>query len=214
MAVSASTAAEAAFEYDHQFYESGGYLKKEDFDRSLPSGTLDVTNLNEADDNVAAPRIGPDGEGEDKSFTRVGQKIRVVGALNVATDAFSVNFTTPGLKFIIKDLIFYESGSNPNNSDNSDNPTTDVSDDGGEFALFLGDNRSSSLRFEAGDSLTKAYASVSGVSSFTLDNLDADHQLIAYDIDVVATPLPGALVLFGTGVAGIAGYRRLFKKAA
>ena len=121
-----------------------------------------------------------------------------------------MDFTTPGLKFIIKDLIFYESDSNPKKYENA---TTDQPENGGEFAVSLGDE-SESLTRKAGEDLGTVYASVSGVSSFTLDNLDADHQLIAYDIDVVATPLPGALVLFGTGVAGIAGYRRLFKKAA
>jgi hypothetical protein len=206
LAVGASTAAEAAF--DHQFYESGGFLKEGDVG-SLPSGS-DVTDLDEANDAVGAPQIGPDGL--ERSFTEVGQRIRVVGALNVAKDSFAVDSSgVPSLKLIINDLIFYESGSNPNNSDNL--PTTNP-DDGDTLGLFLGDEPDPSRRFKAGDDLTMAYASLSGVSSFTLDNRDSSNQLIAYDIEVVATPLPGALVLFGTGLAGIAGYRRWIKPAA
>ena len=200
LAVTASTAAEAAF--DWQFYESGSFLSK------VPSSG-DVTNLDEADGNVDAPRIGPGGK--KTKFTEVGQRIRVVGALNVATDAFSVEFTeVPSLKLIINELIFFEKKTNPNETDN---PQTNNRIDGGKFAVSLGNESDPSMTFKAGDTLTTAYASLTGVSSFTLDNVDGT-DLIAYDIDVVATPLPGALVLFGTGVAGIAGYRRLFKKAA
>ncbi len=200
LAVTASTAAEAAF--DWQFYESGSFLSE------VPSSG-DVTDLDEADGNVDAPRIGPGGK--KTKFTEVGQRIRVVGALNVATDAFSVDFTTPGLKFIINELTFYERRGKPS----AGNSEVISADDGGELQLSFDGGELADQTFAFGDGVgAVAYASMgSSPLGFKLDNVDGT-DLIAYDIDVVATPLPGALVLFGTGVAGIAGYRRLFKKAA
>ena len=203
LAVTASTAAEAAFDYDHQFYESESFLNK------FPSSG-DVTDLDEANGNVDAPRIGPGGK--NTQFTEVGERIRVAGALNVATDAFSVDFTTPGLKFIINELTFYERRGKPS----AGNSEVTSADDGGKLQLSFDGGELADQTFAFGDEVgAVAYASMgSSPLGFEFDNVDGGDQLIAYDIDVVATPLPGALVLFGTGVAGIAGYRRLFKKAA
>lgn len=203
LALSVPATAHAAF--DSEYFESGAFLDPVGVE-DLP----DVIDLGEAKPlSGPAPTIGPNDE--DSTFDTVGESIRLRGALNVAEDGFFVEFTTPGLKFIVNDLTFYQNKSNPNTSSN---PKADSRNPGGTLELSFDGGGLADQTFEFDDDVgTVAYASMGSPLGFEFENGSGD-QLIAYDIEVVATPLPGALVLFGTGLAGIAGYRRWIKPAA
>jgi hypothetical protein len=192
-ALAAPAMAQAAMTPDRMYFEGDSFL-----DPAPTSGT----NLVDAKSSNA-PTLGP--TGLNSPFTTVGQRVNLRGAVTVATDAFSVTFDTPGLRFVINELTFYENGNTP-----STNTVTTDPDVGGTLELSF--DNSTSATFDADDMLQSfAFSSMDSPLGFSFDNMDGSDQLIAYDVDMVATPIPGALLLFGTGIAGLAGYR--FRRA-
>ena len=199
LVVTAGTAAEAAFDWQ--------YVDSRDFLTNPPdTSEANVTDLGEVKEDTSRPTLGPTGEGS--SFSVGGQRVNLVGALNSGQDGYRVAFesSVPSLKFVLNELIFY--GDNPGNNIDGD----------GTFEMRIESDVSAEddLTFtwdETVSDLPIGVAYFGGITGLVLDNTE-NRNLIEYDIDIVATPLPGALVLFGTGLAGIAGYRRWVKPAA
>jgi hypothetical protein len=181
--------AAAAAPASQAYVESSGYLT---------GGAPGAIDLGEVP-NTGGPVVGPDGVGS--GFDAVGERVNIRGALNVAKDRFSVAFDTPGLRFDINELTFYETGDKPSTNTVTTDPnvggTLELSFDNGTSATFDADDMPQSFAFSSMDSAL----------GFEFDNV-AGGELIEYDVDLVATPLPGTAALFGAALAGLGVYRR------
>jgi hypothetical protein len=142
---------------------------------------------------VSTRVVGPRGVGT--SFDTIGDRVNILGALDTGTDTFEFDLDVPAVRVELRHILFEIDGNLEITVDSSKLS---------EKSLFL--------YFGNPGMITRD--SFAGITSMTLDNTDTNNQLIGYELELVATPLPGALVLFGTGLAGIAGYRRWFKPTA
>ncbi len=190
LALTVSFNAEAAFtskyvDSSHAFTDTGPFSEWSD----KLAGREDLGEVQD-EDNI---QIGPNGG--NTSFATVGDTVNLLGALDVGDDPFEIVMMTPGLRIELKDLIF--------------------ADDPGKLQVSIGLENGSILNndFSPTNDAPIVLDVYSGVTSIAFDNVDNDNA-IGYEVELVATPLPGAMVLFGTGLAGIAGYRRWFKNAA
>ena len=193
LAVSASTAAEAAFSAyidSPRAFVTGGVFASISDDRS--DERIDLGE-------VVSEAIDPNGDTDpfNDPFAQVEDRANVLGAFDRGSDEFLVNVTAPVLRFDLKRVLF---------------------DGTGQMRILIESNDGELFNkvYDAtnGDLTDVALGAYSGVTSINIGPAEGASDAIAYEFEVVATPLPGALVLFGTGLAGIAGYRRWVKPAA
>lgn len=162
---------------------SQAYVESSSF---LTGGAPGAIDLGEVPD-AGGPVVGPDGVGS--GFDAVGERVNIRGALNVAKDDFSVTGDLP-LRVVLNDVLFRDGGGTLRVTVNS----TDAAEDGLTFDVTAA-------------STVGAIGNFAELTSVTFDNV-AGGELIEYDVDLVATPLPGAAALFGAAVAGLGIYRR------
>lgn len=133
--------------------------------------------------SVSTTDVGP--AGQRSAFENVGDTVSVFGSVETDTDTYQVDFDR-GLVGFFRVLKL-------------DPAMPDL-----EITF---DSASGTETFDV--TSAGAVGAFSGLTRFEIDNMDTNS--VAYDVALVATPIPGALLLLGTGIAGLAGYR--FRRA-
>lgn len=142
--------------------------------------------------NSGGPTIGP--AGLSTPFDHVGDEVVLFGGLGTGLDDYQVNVLTPSLRVDVTGLDFIGGGT-LSITVSSD----EAVEDGAIFDFTPGDGVGTLGQF-------------AGITGLTFDNTTSG-EVIAYDVRLVATPLPGGLVLLATGLVAVAGYGRLRRSA-